>query len=1035
MRKIAWTGVFLFCVNIVFAQATFKQLDVLKSYKEAEELIVLGRYAVAYPVLADFIDKYQNKTLDKSNLIYATAVYYKALCEKQTGAKDAERNLIYFIDNFKGHAQISSAYYHIGDIAYLMSDYKTALEYFDKVEESSLNDKEKADFQFKRAFANFALKKFTLARQYFNSFSSNKLHPYAEDANYYAGLSSYYLKEDKNALKSFQQLESSKKYGKVIPYYIASIKFNNKEYQGVVEYAAPKLKQSIANNNELMHLLGSSYFELKDYKKVLFYLDQYISNATKVSPDDYYMLGYAAAKEGEYSKAIPNVLQLSPLQTALAQQAMFLLGQCYQKIGNKVDARTAFLQAARMNFDKSVQEEAWFQYAKLSYELGNTNDALVAFKNFIQNYPKSIFTVEANELLADLFMMTRNYEDAMSVIEGLSVKSSKLLEAYQKMAYYRGVENFNDYKFIEANLFFDKSLRYIPSKSIEALCYYWKADIEFQQSDYNASVILANKFLSLAAAVSKEHSDKVNAGTGNYLQGYNYFKKKDYLSSNLFFTKALPFLKTDNNLVNRQNLYPDAVLRLADGYFMQKQYKQAAQYYDELIKSNSLGADYALYQKSILLGLDGDYTAKIIGMKSLVARFPNSTFVDDAIMQSGNTLMALDKEDEAIDIFKSLLIKNPKSDRIPEAYLKIGLIYFNRDNTQESLIWYQKVLQLYPGSPAASEALLAIKEIYIANGDPNGFIKFASKYPGLQISASEQDSILYLAAENQFFKGNTDKALEGFNQYLKQFPNGYFIVPAHFYAAECGFAKKDTQFSLAEYEYVINQAQNKFTERALSRAAYIAYYQLKNFTRAHEFYVLLQPIASLDDNKREAAIGLMRTAFYMKNYKECLEVIGKVLQLPALPAFYQTEIAYYKGVSLFQLKDYSNALKELEVVVRSANNEQAAASKYMMARIHYLLGDKVLSEKECNEYLELFPSYEYYLGKAFILLSDLYKDASKMLQSKATLQSLLDNYSQVDDVKEEAQQKLDIIIQAELDNSKLKLEDSGSQIQFEGDNK
>jgi hypothetical protein len=100
-----------------------------------------------------------------------------------------------------------------------------------------------------------------------------------------------------------------------------------------------------------------------------------------------------------------------------------------------------------------------------------------------------------------------------------------------------------------------------------------------------------------------------------------------------------------------------------------------------------------------------------------------------------------------------------------------------------------------------------------------------------------------------------------------------------------------------------------------------------------------------------------------------------------------------------------------------------------------LLGDKVQAEKVSNEYLDQFPGYEYYLGKTFILLSDLYKDAAKLLQAKATLQSLLDNYSKVDDVKAEAQQKLDVIIQAELDNSKLKSEDNNSQIQFEGDSK
>ena len=85
--------------------------------------------------------------------------------------------------------------------------------------------------------------------------------------------------------------------------------------------------------------------------------------------------------------------------------------------------------------------------------------------------------------------------------------------------------------------------------------------------------------------------------------------------------------------------------------------------------------------------------------------------------------------------------------------------------------------------------------------------------------------------------------------------------------------------------------------------------------------------------------------------------------------------------------------------------------------------------------MEKFPSYQYYLGKTFILLSDIYKEDKKLLQAKATLQSLLDNYTENDDVKKEAQQKLDAIVASELDGSRLKLEDNGTQMQFDNNGK
>ncbi|MCC6515364.1 MAG: hypothetical protein IT275_03330, partial [Chitinophagales bacterium] len=215
------------------------------------------------------------------------------------------------------------------------------------------------------------------------------------------------------------------------------------------------------------------------------------------------------------------------------------------------------------------------------------------------------------------------------------------------------------------------------------------------------------------------------------------------------------------------------------------------------------------------------------------------------------------------------------------------------------------------------------------------------------------------------------------------------------------------------------------------RAANINYYDLRNYVRSYELYTKLQTIATLDENKREAVIGLMRTSFYLKKYQECIDYASKVAVLPALPEFYKAEIAYYKGMCLFQQKDYDKSIKELEYVVKNANNEQAAESKYTVSKMYYLKGNKKQAEKECNDYLDKFPSYEYYLGKTFILLSDIYKDDKKLLQAKATLQSLLDNYSQDDDVKAEAQQKLDVILASEMEGSKLKLPDNSTQMQFD----
>jgi hypothetical protein len=53
------------------------------------------------------------------------------------------------------------------------------------------------------------------------------------------------------------------------------------------------------------------------------------------------------------------------------------------------------------------------------------------------------------------------------------------------------------------------------------------------------------------------------------------------------------------------------------------------------------------------------------------------------------------------------------------------------------------------------------------------------------------------------------------------------------------------------------------------------------------------------------------------------------------------------------------------------------------------------------------------------------------LQAKATLQSLIDNYSFDDDVMKEAKAKLQIIIDEETQNSNLKLPGNNQTLQFD----
>ena len=111
----------------------------------------------------------------------------------------------------------------------------------------------------------------------------------------------------------------------------------------------------------------------------------------------------------------------------------------------------------------------------------------------------------------------------------------------------------------------------------------------------------------------------------------------------------------------------------------------------------------------------------------------------------------------------------------------------------------------------------------------------------------------------------------------------------------------------------------------------------------------------------------------------------------------------------------SIALAQTEFELTSKNSptsESGAEAKYNLAYINFLLKDYTASEKIIFEIINQIPSYDYWIAKSFILLSDVYIINGNKMQAKATLQSIIDNYDGADLITL-AHEKLNVILLSE----------------------
>ena len=671
-------------------------------------------------------------------------------------------------------------------------------------------------------------------------------------------------------------------------------------------------------------------------------------------------------------------------------------------MNEKKYARSSFRLASQMDFDPQIKEDALFSYAKIAYELSYHpyNDAIKAFEEFINTYPKSEKLNNAYTFLVTVYFTTKNYEAALQSLENIKRLDPQLQEAYQKIALYRGIELFNNRKYKEAIVHFNKSDQYPANKNIKAESMYWRAEANYRLEDYVASINEYKKYIFEPAALASNQLNKAH-----YNIGYGYFKLKEYANANQWFRKYVQNAKNENTKIKN-----DALNRIGDCFFINKEYKAAIEYYDKAAMLGVDKVDYSLYQSAITNGVLGDYPDKINLLKTLINRKQKSHLLDDAIFQLGKTQLILKKNDDALANFVLLINEYPNSPYLSQALVKQGLIHYNKKEDEKALMAFKRVVKDYPKTLEAKESLDKIKKIYIDKGQLAPYEEYLASIGGADSSLMVLDADYYEVAENSYMRGDCEKAVNDLTKYIEKYSSGAYLLNARYYKADCENRSGFINEALIDYEFVLNQPKNKFTEMALLKSALINT-DLGNTEKALENYSKLEYLADIQENVFKAQVAQMRLNFELKNYDAAVKYAELIINKDIDDALLITEAHLIYAKSMMDQDDYNLALKEFTTASTSANKFGAEA-KYYVAYILYLRGENDNCETEVFSLVKKFPSYGYWIGKALILLADNYVAKEDLFQAKVTLQNVID-HSKFPELVNTASEKLAIIEQDE----------------------
>ena len=565
------------------------------TYNEAISLFEQKNYASAERMF----EKFKKEINDPSNVFYENAAYYQVECAVRLGSKDAFNRAKAFESTYPESGWIPAIRFELGKMYFRKRKYSNALKAFKDVNPNRLSKEQQTEYYYKKGYCELQAERMDAAEASFSRVAVTK-SSYTQPATYYLAYIHYKNGDYKKALEEFNALTGSRRYGKYVAMYIVQIYYELGENQKVIDEGKALMKNADRKTKAaLAGLVANAFYNLEDYTKALEYFTIYENTIGKTpGAEEQYRIGICKYYGEKYKAAIANFQKASKLSEKFGQNAWYYLGFCYLKTGEPKFAQSAFLKAYKQDNDKKLATDALYNYVKVTLEMGGDpyNDPVKIVLDFISKNPDIPRISEAYDLLARLYVTSRNYREALESIEKTSNPNEKLKAIYQKLAFSQATEYFNRAAYTDAITYFQKSLKYTPDKTLEAKSVYWIADAFYHKKQYRDAQGMYARFLKLPAA-------KTSGLYANGLYGYAYtaFNLKQYSRAADYFTR---FLRSPNPPAN---LVTDASLRLADSYFISKNYPQAMTWYDRVIKNNNGHADYALYQKASCYGAEGDF--------------------------------------------------------------------------------------------------------------------------------------------------------------------------------------------------------------------------------------------------------------------------------------------------------------------------------------------------------------------------------------------------------------------------------------------
>ncbi len=975
------------CFAVAFAPALTAQQIVTDAksahFEAATQYYWQQNYAATLATYNQFLEQDERRN-------DADMDYFRAASEFALGRTDAAALLKVFQEKWPESLDRDRAKLRIGTAHLEQSDYARAGFWFENIDGRSFSAEERSEWLCRRAFSLLAQGK---------KADKGRADAMLRDAHNGSGLWANRARLYRSALlisdakldeaeQLLRPLASNKTLAPEAAAYRAEIALLKRDYKQASEESDRLFAQypQMRERAQLLRVAGIAAFHLDQQSRCIDYLKKYASLVgDELAPLDAYALGVSYYKQSSMQEALRPLTIAATDKGELGAQANLYLGQARLKQHMPHEALIAMEAAASQNINKDVREVAMYNMAMIMRSTGQSSfgQAVKVGEQFLNEFPNSNYRNEMSEFMAHAYMSSKDYQTSLESIQRIARPTESILAAKQ---------------YVHARLAEQARLAGYDSKALTQLsaainlgakgpyyaeALYRRAEINYDQARLEDAIVDYQRFLT-----ADKNATAANRSLAHYQLGYALFDDGRYSEAYTSFNHFV----TSNHA--SESLRADAMSRMGDCKYMQRQFTAAHELYSQAIRSNKSRADYPLYRRALLEGLSKQYGKQIASLSELVNNYPKSDLLPAALFDRGRAAVLSNQVSLAERSFKEVINKHAGSKEARQASVQLGLLFYNTGRSNEAKASYKKVIEAYPHSDEAKLALADLRSIYLEEDAVDAYAAYLSKMGTvIPVDAGETEHLSFLAAETKYRRKQKD-AYSSLQTYIDRYPKGADRFKAELYLADIDFQEQRAEEAFRRYATLIGQAglPDDYKVEPRQRMAAMLY-ERQQYAEAYDMYLQLSKQELSLQEKNEARLGAAKSAFQIERFKDALVLCTDAIAEDETDASAnKAELLLIRAKSYLALKRNKEALVDFAAISDETATPIGAEALVMQASIELAEGRTQKAKTLLDAFIAKSTPQQYWLARAFILLADTYEKMGDKFTARQYLESLKANY-------------------------------------------